>query len=139
MALFNFNFNAPSQPADNNNSDSDETTEKLPVVIQLNEDAMTISAEDAEGMTIADLFQQHGDDLGDVDRINRYVAAGQIVSANSKVVLGTVYRGSVTSESKGNAYRINYFAARPVVDANSPVVLGTVYRGAVASRCFGSN
>ena len=102
MALFNFKFNAPSQPADDNNSDSGKTTEKLPVVIQLNEDAMTISAEDAEGMTIADLFQEHGNDLGDVDRINRFVAAGQIVDANSKVVLGTVYRGSVTSESKGS-------------------------------------
>lgn len=139
MALFNFNFNAPSKPADDNNSSSDETTEKLPVVIQLNEDAMTISAEDAEGMTIADLFQQHGDDLGDVERINRYVAAGQIVDANSKVVLGTVYRGSVTSESKGNAYRINYFVARQIVDADSKVMLGTVYRGSVKSECFGSN
>jgi hypothetical protein len=102
MGLFNFKSNTPAQPADDNNSKADNgTTEKLPVVIQLNEDAMTISAEDAEGMTIADLFQQHGDDLGDVDRINRFVAAGQIVDANSKVVLGTVYRGSVTSESKG--------------------------------------
>ena len=139
MALFNFKFNAPSQPADDNNSGSDETTEKLPVVIQLNEDAMTISAEDAEGMTIADLFQEHGNDLGDVDRINRFVAAGQIVDANSKVVLGTVYRGSVTSESKGNMYRINHFVAGLVVDADSKVVLGTVYRGSVASECFGSN
>jgi hypothetical protein len=101
MALFNFNFNASAQPADDSNG-SGETTEKLPVVIQLNEDSITISADDAEGLTVEDLFQQYGDDLGDVDRINRFVAAGQIVNADTPVVLGTVYRGSVTSESKGS-------------------------------------
>jgi hypothetical protein len=98
MALFNFNKPA----AADNNDNNDNASEKLPVVIQLNEDALTISADDAAGLTVSELFAQFGDDLGDVDRINRFVAAGQIVSANDPVVLGTVYRGSVTSESKGN-------------------------------------
>ncbi len=100
MALFNFNFNTPAQPADDSN-DSGETTEKLPVVIQLNEDSITIDADKAEGLTIEELFANFGDDLGDTDRINRFVAAGQIVDRSAAVVLGTVYRGSVTSESKG--------------------------------------
>jgi len=97
MALFN--FNKPAANADNNDNSANE---KLPVVIQINEDALTIDADKAEGLTVEELFAEYGADLGDVDRINRFVAAGQIVDRSAAVVLGTVYRGSVTSESKGN-------------------------------------
>jgi len=99
MGLFNFNKPAASQPADN--GDNTSADQKLPVVIQLNEETLTISAVDAEGKTVEELFEEYGGDLGDVDRINRFVAAGRIVDASAPVVLGTVYRGSVTSESKG--------------------------------------
>ncbi|MCE2836875.1 MAG: hypothetical protein LW834_07920 [Cyanobium sp. 49614_E6] len=106
MALFNFTFSAPQSNNNDNNSDAGKqlpgATEKLPVVIQLNEEAITISADDAEGRTVEELFEDYGADLGDVNRINRFVAAGQIVSRDTTVTLGTVYRGSVTSESKGN-------------------------------------
>jgi hypothetical protein len=94
MALFNFNKRS------NNNGNSD-SVKRLDVVLQLNEDAITISADDAEGLTVGELFEKHGSDLGDINRINRFVAAGQLVTRNANVVLGTVYRGSVTSESKG--------------------------------------
>jgi hypothetical protein len=96
-----FNFNKPAIADDNNDNNGNKADERLPVVIQFNEDAITIDADKAEGLTVGELFAEHGDDLGDIDRINRYVAAGQIVSANDPVVFGTVYRGATTSESKG--------------------------------------
>lgn len=99
MALFN--FNKPAAPQNDDNNADNNTSEKLPVVIQLNEDALTIDADKAEGLTVSELFATFGDDLGDVDRINRFVAAGRIVSADEPVVLGTVYRGAITSEQKG--------------------------------------
>jgi hypothetical protein len=134
MALFNFNKPAAN---DNDNNADNNSSEKLPVVIQLNEDALTIDADKAAGLTVSELFAQFGVDLGDVDRINRFIAAGQIVSADEPVVLGTVYRGSVTSESKGIA--CFYYTKKPIVSATSLVVLGTIYRGAVASECHGAN
>jgi len=60
-----------------------------------------VSADDAEGKTIEELFSEYGSDLGDVKRITRYVSAGQIVSDDAAVVPGTIYRGAITSESKG--------------------------------------
>lgn len=102
MGLFNFTNNVPSQP-EGDEAKQDNAPAKLPVVIQLNEEAITISAEDAEGKSIQQLFQEFGDEMGDVNRINRFIAAGQIVSPDDSVVLGTVYRGAVTSEHKGIA------------------------------------
>ena len=99
MALFNFNKRANNDDAAN--VGAGKNIERLPVVLQLNEDAITISAEDAEGLTVGELFEKHGSDLGDINRINRFIAAGQLVNRSANVVLGTVYRGSVTSESKG--------------------------------------
>jgi hypothetical protein len=104
MALFNFNKRSSNDDAANagaGNAGADKNIERLPVVLQLNEDAITISAEDAEGLTVGELFEKHGADLGDINRINRFVAAGQLVNRSASVVLGTVYRGAVTSEDKG--------------------------------------
>jgi len=101
MGFFNFSSKAA---ADHNGADDNSKTDKRQeVVIQLNDESVTIAAADAEGKTVYDLFNEYGNDLGDVDRVNRFVAAGRIVEADSPVELGVVYRGAVTSESKGIA------------------------------------
>lgn len=96
MGFFNFNKTTTSA-ADNNGGDDT----RKPIILQLNEEQIEVSADDAEGKTVAQLFEEFGSDLGDVDRISRYVSAGQIVSEDSTVKLGTVYRGAITSETKG--------------------------------------
>jgi hypothetical protein len=98
MGFFNF---TNKTAADNNADDSSKLAKRQDVVIQLNDDSITIAAADAEGKTVSELFQEYGEDLGDVDRINRFVAAGRIVHADTPVELGVVYRGATTSESKG--------------------------------------
>ena len=92
-----FNFGATS------NNTTATSTERKPVILQLNEEQITISPADAEGKSVAELFSQYADDLGDTSRINRFVAAGQIVGSDTIVELGTVYRGAITSETKGLA------------------------------------
>jgi hypothetical protein len=99
MGFFNFS----SKPAADNTGDDSAITKRQDVVIQLNDESITIAAADAEGKTVSELFNEFGDDLGDVDRINRFVAAGRIVQSDTPVELGVVYRGAVTSESKGQA------------------------------------
>lgn len=79
------------------------STERKPVILQLNEEQITIDPSDAEGKSVSELFNQYADDLGDTSRITRFVAAGQIVAADTVVALGTVYRGAITSETKGLA------------------------------------
>lgn len=96
MGFFNFGNTS-------NNSSTAASTERKPVILQLNEEQITVSPADAEGMSVAELFNQYADDLGDTDRINRFVAAGQIVGSDTIVELGTVYRGAITSETKGIA------------------------------------
>ena len=100
MGFFNFSNKAA---ADNNADDSSKLVKRQDVVIQLNDESITIAAADAEGKTVSELFNEFGDELGDVDRINRFVAAGRIVQSDTPVELGVVYRGAVTSESKGQA------------------------------------
>lgn len=92
-----FNFGA----ANNSNTTDAASTERKPVILQINEESITIPPADAEGKSIAELFNQYAGELGDVDRVNRYVAAGQIVNGDTVVSLGTVYRGAITSETKG--------------------------------------
>jgi len=100
MGFFNFS-SKPS--ADNTGDNTADDSQLKEVVIQLNDESITIAASDAAGKTVSDLFAEFGSDLGDVDRINRFVAAGRIVQADAPVELGVVYRGAVTSESKGQA------------------------------------
>lgn len=86
-----FNFNKPSN-----------TTSAQPIVLQLNEESVTVTAAEAEGKTILELFQDHAADLGDIDRVSRFINAGQVVNGSDVVQPGTVYRGAVTSETKGS-------------------------------------
>lgn len=94
MGFFNFGTN-------NTNTATAATTERKPVILQLNEEQITISPAEAEGKSVAELFSLYADDLGDTDRISRFVTAGQIVGGNTVVEFGTVYRGAITSETKG--------------------------------------
>lgn len=96
MGFFKFANNTTS------NATEGVTTERKPIVLQLNEESITIPASEAEGKTVSQLFEEYASDLGgDIDRVSRFVAAGQIVSQDTVVQLGTIYRGAITSESKG--------------------------------------
>ena len=87
-----FNFARTSAPAG---------TDTGVIELALNEESVTISAEQAKGKTISELFTLFASSLGDTSRINRYVASGRIVDPGSTPEPGTVYRGAVGSESKG--------------------------------------
>lgn len=97
MGFFNFN-----KATDSSNAGSGDTVNK-PVILQLNEESVTISYDDAKGKTIGELFAEYGQDLGDVERVTRYINAGQIVPSDTDAQPGTVYRGTITSETKGIA------------------------------------
>lgn len=89
MGLFNF-----ARP---NASGTDTSV----IQLALNEEIVTVPAEQAKGKTISELFTLFASQLGDTSRINRYVAAGRIVDATATPEPGTIYRGAVGSESKG--------------------------------------
>ena len=91
MALFNFNRN-------NNSSAADASQE---VVLIVNDERIVVSAGEARGLTVAQLFERYAANSADVSRINRYVAQGRIVAGSSAAEAGTVYSGAISSESKG--------------------------------------
>ncbi len=89
-----FRFTNPS-PANTQGEDL------RPIVLQLNEEEIRIPASEAAGKSIEQLFDEHAADLGDTNRISRFVAAGQIVSGHDAAKPGTIYRGVSNSETKG--------------------------------------
>jgi hypothetical protein len=101
MGLFNFTF-SPVITSTTSNEQSD-TAPAAPQVIelQLNEERVTVPVAEAEGLSVAELFDKYSDDLGDTGRISRFVAAGRIVDADSTPQPGVIYRGAISSESKG--------------------------------------
>lgn len=94
MGLFNFSLNSAANSSSNGNA---------PELIQLalNEEVVTVSATEAKGMTLEQLFSRFASALGDTSRISRYLCAGRIVDGTSTPEVGMVYRGAVSSESKG--------------------------------------
>ncbi len=92
MALFNFNRN-------NNSSDASDTAQE--VVLIVNDERIVVSANEARGLTVAQLFERYAATSADVSRINRYVAQGRIVAGSSSAEVGTIYSGAISSESKG--------------------------------------
>lgn len=93
MGFFNFGSKTTAATTETNN---------LPIILQLNEEEITVSAADAAGKTVGELFAEYAENLGDVDRVNRYVSAGQVISASTDAAPGTVYRAAITSEQKGS-------------------------------------
>lgn len=85
----------------NSNSNTQSANNQQDIQLCLNEESLTISAAQASGLTIAQLFERFAGGLGDTSRIIRYCAAGTIVDGDSTPVPGTIYRGAVNSESKG--------------------------------------
>ena len=92
MALFNFNRNASSAASTDANQE---------VVLIVNDTQITVSAAEAEGLTVSQLFERFASNSADVSRINRYVSQGRIVAGSSSAEAGTVYSGAISSESKG--------------------------------------
>ena len=84
-----FNFSAPDQ------NDAQE------IQLIVNDDSVTVSAQEADGMTIRQVFNRFASNICNTGRINRYVAMGRIVDGNSSVTPGTVYSAAIASESKG--------------------------------------
>ncbi len=71
------------------------------VTLILNEDRITVPYAEVEGMTIKQAFEQFGTSLGAVNRISRYLSAGQIMTGNTKITPNASYSGTVASEAKG--------------------------------------
>ena len=88
MGLFNF-----SKPS--NGSEGQD------VQILINDETVTIPAAEAVGMTVAELFCRFASTVCDVNRINRYVTQGRIVTGTASVEAGMIYSGAIASESKG--------------------------------------
>jgi hypothetical protein len=93
MGLFNFNLG----------NSTTATSGSTPEIIQLalNEEIVTVTAAEAKGLTIEQLFNRFASALGDTARISRYICAGRIVEGTSTPEVGMIYRGAVSSESKG--------------------------------------
>jgi hypothetical protein len=72
-----------------------------PVTLLLNEESITLSADQFNGKTVSQLFGENGHQLGNVTRINRFVLNGEIVPGTTVVRAGETVRGAVSSESKG--------------------------------------
>jgi hypothetical protein len=72
-----------------------------PVTLLLNEESITLTADQFRGKTVSQLFGEYGHSLGNVSRINRFVLNGEIVPGDTVVRAGETVRGAVSSESKG--------------------------------------
>ncbi len=95
MGLFNFNLGN----SDSNSSNGGDTA--CEIELQLNEETVTVSAAEAKGLTVRQVFERFADRLGDVARINKFVTAGRIVNDDTAVEPGMIYRGAIASEAKG--------------------------------------
>lgn len=100
MALFNFSFNAPSSPSDSSSSSSASSGEQ--VILQYNAASVTIDADDAEGLSVQELFEQYADKLDDPDTHSAtFMRAGSVINGSTSAKPGTVYRAMVTCDTKG--------------------------------------
>lgn len=84
-----------SQPA-NNAGDA-----ASPVILQINDQQVTVSPDQIQGSTIRDLFRRFLSDQINVDNINTFVAAGTVIDGTVVPNPGQVIRAAVTAESKG--------------------------------------
>jgi len=90
MGLFSF-----SKPSDN----AGDSNKEIQLII--NSETINVPFEEAEGKTIQQVFARFANSVCDTNRINRFVSLGRIIAPSSVVEAGTVYSGSIASESKG--------------------------------------
>ena len=88
MGLFNF-----SKPSNNDNAQD--------IQLIVNDETVSVSAAEAQGMTVKEVFRRFASNIADTTRVNRFVAQGRIVAADSQVESGTIYSAAIASESKG--------------------------------------
>ena len=88
MGLFNF-----AKPSNNDNGQDIE--------LIINDERVTVSAAEASGLTVAQLFERFAGRYADTSRVNRYVAQGRIIAPDSVAEAGTIYSAAIASESKG--------------------------------------
>ena len=69
----------------------------------VNDETVNVPAAEAEGLSVAELFNRFASGICDTDRINRFISLGRIVDGKTKAEAGVVYSGAVCSESKGVA------------------------------------
>jgi len=73
-----------------------------PVILQMNAEQYSVSAENARNKTVSQLFAEYGSYLGaDASRATRYVIDGVGVPGETVVRPGETVRAAVTSENKG--------------------------------------
>ena len=89
MGLFNF-----SKPSSNG-------SEGQNIELIINDERVTVTPAEASGLTVAQLFGRFASRVADTSRVNRYVAQGRIVAADSVAEAGTIYTAAIASESKG--------------------------------------
>lgn len=85
-----FNFNAPS---------NNDNTQDIELIV--NDERITVSAAEASGLTVRQVFDRFASRVADTSRVNRFVAQGTIVAADSTVEPGTIYSAAIASETKG--------------------------------------
>ena len=85
-----FNFAAPS-----NNDGQD-------IQLIVNDETITVSAAEAQGLSVRELFERFASSVCDVSRINRFVSLGRIIEGSTTVEPGVVYSGAIASEAKGS-------------------------------------
>ena len=73
-----------------------------PVLLQLNDESVTVSAADAAGLSVRELFTRFAESLGDTARLNNFVMNSRAVTPATIVEPGATVRAAVTTDSKGN-------------------------------------
>lgn len=73
-----------------------------PVLLQLNDESVTVSAADAAGLSVRELFTRFAESLGDTARLNNFVMNARAVTPATIVEPGATVRAAVTTDSKGN-------------------------------------
>ena len=88
MGLFNF-----AKPSNDDNAQD--------IQLIVNDETVTVSAAEAKGMTVQEVFRRFASNIADTSRVNRFVAQGRIIAADSQIESGTIYSAAIASESKG--------------------------------------
>lgn len=72
------------------------------IILQYGTEEVVVSAEEAKGKTVEQLYEQYGEDLGYYGN-GAYRSTGTILSPATLAVPGTVYTASRMHDSKGQS------------------------------------